>query len=49
GSLLFFSSLGYGARFLAPIFTKPRAWVILEIVIGITMWAISLSLLSTEL
>jgi len=49
GSLAFFTTLGYGARFLAPIFIKPRAWVVLEIVIGITMWAIALSLLSTEL
>jgi len=49
GSLAFFTTLGYGARFLAPIFIKPRAWVGLEIVIGITMWAIALSILSTEL
>ena len=34
GSFFFFSILGYGARFLAPIFVKPRAWVILEFIIG---------------
>ncbi|MEI6572554.1 MAG: LysE/ArgO family amino acid transporter [Alphaproteobacteria bacterium] len=45
GSLSFFSALGYGARFLAPIFAKPKSWVILEIVIGLTMWGIALSLL----
>ena len=49
GSLFFFSSLGYGARFLAPIFVKPRAWVIFESIIGVTMWALALSLLGTEL
>ena len=48
GSFFFFSILGYGARFLAPIFVKPRAWVILEFIIGCTMWAIALSLLSAE-
>lgn len=45
GSLSFFSALGYGARFLAPVFAKPKSWVILEIVIGLTMWGIALSLL----
>lgn len=45
GSISYFSALGYGARFLAPIFAKPKSWVILEIVIGLTMWAIALSLL----
>ena len=47
GSLSFFSALGYGARFLAPVFAKPKSWVILEIVIGLTMWGIALSLLVT--
>ena len=44
GSLSFFSALGFGARFLAPVFAKPRAWVVLEVVVGIVMWAIALSL-----
>lgn len=47
GSLSFFSALGYGARFLAPVFAKPKSWVILEIVIGLTMWGIAMSLLIT--
>ena len=47
GSISFFSALGYGARFLAPLFSKPKSWVILEIVIGLTMWGIALSLLIT--
>lgn len=44
GSLTFFSALGFGARLLAPLFANPRAWVILEVLVGLTMWAIALSL-----
>lgn len=45
GSFVFFFSLGYGASFLRPLFAKPITWVVLEIVIGLVMWAIALSLL----
>nr|CAA6810566.1 MAG: Transporter, LysE family [uncultured Thiotrichaceae bacterium] len=44
GSFVFFFSLGYGARTLAPIFKKPGAWKILEIIVGITMLSIAFSL-----
>jgi L-lysine exporter family protein LysE/ArgO len=44
GSLSFFGALGYGARLLAPVFADPRAWVMLEVVVGLTMWAIALTL-----
>ena len=44
-STIWFFTLGYGARLLAPLFKKPRAWQILDILIGLTMWAIALSLL----
>ena len=43
-SFIWFFALGYGARMLAPLFQKPRAWQILDIIIGLTMWAIALSL-----
>jgi L-lysine exporter family protein LysE/ArgO len=43
-SLTFFSALGFGARLLAPIFAKPRAWVILEVVVGLTMWTLAAGL-----
>ena len=43
-SLTFFTALGYGARLLAPVFANPRAWVALEVVVGVTMWAIALAL-----
>jgi L-lysine exporter family protein LysE/ArgO len=45
GSLSFFAGLGYGARLLTPVFAKAQAWVVLEIVVGVTMWAIALGLL----
>lgn len=44
-SVVFFFSLGYGAKFLRPIFEKPKAWHILEFIIGIMMWLIAISLL----
>lgn len=43
-SLSFFSALGYGARLLGPLFQRPRAWVVLELVIGCVMWAIAINL-----
>jgi L-lysine exporter family protein LysE/ArgO len=42
--LVFFASLGYGARLLAPVFANPRAWVVLEVGVGVTMWAIAAAL-----
>jgi len=36
-SFLFFFSLGYGARLLRPLFANPRAWRVLDALIGITM------------
>ncbi len=43
-SLGFFTALGYGARMLAPVFARPRAWVWLEIGVGLVMWAIAAGL-----
>lgn len=45
GSFSFFAALGFGARLLSPIFAQPRAWVLLEVIVGLTMWAIATSLL----
>ncbi|WP_435259755.1 LysE/ArgO family amino acid transporter [Thioclava sp. FR2] len=47
GSLSFFTALGFGARLLAPLFANPKAWVVLEVVIGLTMWTIAASLIWT--
>jgi L-lysine exporter family protein LysE/ArgO len=44
GSILWFSGLGYGARLLSPVLTRPRAWQILDVLIGLTMLAIAISL-----
>jgi L-lysine exporter family protein LysE/ArgO len=44
-SLSFFSLLGFGARLAAPLFARPRAWVVLEVGIGVIMWTIAASLL----
>jgi L-lysine exporter family protein LysE/ArgO len=41
GSLAFFFTLGFGARLLAPLFASPRAWVVLEVIVGLTMWTIA--------
>lgn len=44
-SFVFFFSLGYGARLLAPIFARPAAWRVLDVGIGIVMWSIAAALL----
>jgi L-lysine exporter family protein LysE/ArgO len=44
-SWLWFSALGFGARWLAPWFARPRAWQVLDALIGVTMWVLSFLLL----
>ena len=36
-SALWFTALGFGARLLAPVFARPRAWQMLDALIGGTM------------
>lgn len=36
-SVSFFFALGYGARLLSPLFTKPKAWNILDALVGVLM------------
>lgn len=36
-SFVFFTSLGYGARILRPIFQNPKAWKVFDIFIGLLM------------
>ncbi|WP_298718980.1 LysE/ArgO family amino acid transporter [uncultured Oceanisphaera sp.] len=43
-SLVFFFSLGYGARLLAPVFQRPQAWKVLEFVVGVMMVSIAVTL-----
>jgi L-lysine exporter family protein LysE/ArgO len=40
-SCLWFCLLGYGARWLAPWFARPRAWQMLDGLIGLTMWLLA--------
>jgi L-lysine exporter family protein LysE/ArgO len=44
-SFVWFFVVGYGARYLAPLFQKPLAWKILDFLIGCVMWTIAFSLL----
>ena len=43
-SLLWFATLGFGARWLAPWFARPRAWQVLDGLIGLTMWVLAVLL-----
>jgi L-lysine exporter family protein LysE/ArgO len=44
-SLCWFAALGFGARFLAPLFATARAWRVLDGLIALTMWALAAMLL----
>jgi L-lysine exporter family protein LysE/ArgO len=44
-----FTTLGFGARLLAPAFSRPRAWQILDTLIGVTMWVLAGSLVYRSL
>ncbi len=46
-SFVFFFTLGYGARLLAPFFARPSAWRVLDLGVGILMWTIAFLLLTT--
>jgi L-lysine exporter family protein LysE/ArgO len=44
---VWFAALGFGARLLAPLFARPRAWQALDALIGMTMWVLAASLART--
>jgi L-lysine exporter family protein LysE/ArgO len=44
GSIVWFTGLGYGARLLAPLLSRPRAWQVLDVLIGLTMLTIAYQL-----
>jgi L-lysine exporter family protein LysE/ArgO len=48
-SYVWFISLGYGARLLTPVFARPIAWKVLDLIIGVTMLALAAALLSRAL
>ncbi len=49
GSAVFFVALGYGARFLAPVMRQPKAWQILEFIIGVVMVLIAAGLVMSAI
>lgn len=44
-SVFFFTSLGFGARLLAPLFRREMAWRVLNASVAVVMWSIAASLL----
>ena len=44
GSIVWFSGLGFGARAFSPLLAKPRAWQVLDVLIGLTMLGIAVML-----
>lgn len=48
-SLSWFSLLAWGGKRLVPWFASPYSWRVLDIVVGVTMWGIALSLIMTAL
>jgi L-lysine exporter family protein LysE/ArgO len=42
---VWFTSLGFGARLLAPIFARPRAWQVLDTLVGLTMLLLAVLLI----
>ncbi|CAD0183662.1 Arginine exporter protein ArgO [Ruegeria sp. THAF57] len=45
-SFVFFFSLGYGAGLLSPVFARPRAWQVLDVVIGVVMLTLAAKLVA---
>lgn len=44
-SCVWFFSLALGAARLTPLFRRPRAWQVLDCLVGVVMWIIAISLL----
>ena len=44
GSVLWFAALGFGARLLRPVFARPTAWRVLDVLIAVVMTALAVSL-----
>lgn len=46
-SFVWFFGLGYGARLLEPVFARPAAWRVLDVIIGLVMAGLALGLAVT--
>jgi len=44
-SVVWFAGLGYGARLLTPLFARPMAWRVLDLLVGLIMLGLALGLL----
>ncbi|MBW7921313.1 MAG: amino acid transporter [Rubellimicrobium sp.] len=44
-SFTFFFSLALGARALAPLFARPSAWRVLDVIVGVVMWTVAAALI----
>lgn len=44
-SVIWFTGLGFGARLLAPILSRPQAWRVIEALVAVMMFAIAAKLL----
>jgi L-lysine exporter family protein LysE/ArgO len=44
-SILWFTTLGYGARLLRPVFAKPAAWRVLDALVALVMLVLAIGLL----
>lgn len=48
-STVWFYGLAYGARLLAPLFARPQAWRVLDIIIALVMWGMAARLVGEAL
>ena len=47
-STVWFMALGFGARWLTPVFARPQAWRWLDGFMALTMWGLAMALLSAN-
>jgi L-lysine exporter family protein LysE/ArgO len=48
GSIAWFVGLGYGAKAMAPLMSRPRTWRVLDLVIGVVMLGVAFSVATTH-
>ena len=46
---MWFTSLGFGARWLSPVFARPRAWQVLDTLVALVMFMLSAQLIRQSL
>ena len=46
-SLMWFTAIGFGARWLAPLFARPVAWRLLDVLLALTMFYLAWGLLQS--